>query len=416
MVGLTHSITNAVLARLPYPEQSLATFTVIMGFTLVISGPLAMVTQVIISLADDSRSYQLIKRYIWSLCGVLFSILFFLGYTPAGAWVIRNILGLQDPQLISFACASLRVTAFLPLSEALRNSHQGLMIGLEKTPFIFKGILLRLCILFLFFSWAIQTQSITGYMAGSLMWVIGIFIEGVFILGIFFYSYGSPLQAAASLPKKNRDRLHIADISRFYLPLAFMMTLTAFLQPVIQAGIARSPFSPIQSLAVYGVARTLLMTFSGPLHSLHQCSLIYSKGIHDPDWLTVQKFCIHIGAAISSSILLMGLTSVGFFLIHRVIGLSEALTHSVQLTLLGFAPFPLIKAFKESYWGVLMRHRHTPLIAVAKIINILVVAFTVFFFLVLLRIPGFNPALVGALSFTIGEGVETLIIWRYTLD
>lgn len=414
VIGLTHTITNAVLARLPYPELSLAVFTVIVGLTTTISGPLAMVSQAVLSLASGVKSFSLVRKYMWTLCGFLFSILLFLGYTPAGAWVFTHILGLQDPQLIAFASLALRITAFLPLAENLRNMHQGLIIGIEKTKYIFHAIILRFSIICLIFWWGLTTQSLPGYMMGSLVWVLGLLLEGAFIFYVIMHYYGSPMKAAANLPEKDKKELKIRDISLFFLPLGLMMSLTAVLQPVIQSGIARSPFEPIQALAVYGVARTLVMALCGLLHSLHQCSIVYTKGIDDPQWIRVQKFCLWIGFFVSGLILFIALTPFGFLLFHRVLGLSESLSISVGYTMLAFSPFPILRAFKESYWGALMLQRHTLVIAIAKCINIGVVSIVVLFFLVLLHVPYLNPAVVGALAFTIGEGVETLVIKRST--
>lgn len=414
VIGLTHTITNAALTRLPYPELSLAVFTVIVGLTTSISGPLAMVSQVVLSLASDVKSFSLVRKYTWALSGLFFSILLFLGYTPAGAFVFTNLLGLKDPELVGFACSALRITAFLPLAENLRNIHQGLIISLEKTRYIFHAIILRFSCICLIFWWAIATQSLHGYMVGSLVWVLGLFLEGIFIFYVIMHYFGAPKKAAAHLPVKDKKKLKVIDISIFFLPLGLMMTLTAILQPVIQAGIARSPFEPIQALAVYGVARTLVMTLSGLLHSLHQCSIVYTKGIDDPQWIQVQKFCLWLGLLVSGFILLIALTPLGHFLIHRLMGLSEELTISVQYTMLAFSPFPIIRAIKESYWGALMIQRHTLVIAIAKCINIAIVSMVVLFFLVFFPLPYLNPAVVGALAFAIGEGVETFVIKKAT--
>lgn len=410
MVGLTHSIVNATLARLPYGEMSIAIFSVVMSITTVISAPTLMGSQALLSLVDDKRSFYLLKRFVWGLGGLLFIILSVLGYTPLGGLFLRNIMGLTEPDQIEFAYMALRITAFLPLVETLRNSNQGLLIGLKRTIAIFFGILFRLFFVLLFFGWVTQYRSISGLVAGSLMWVMGLGIEGLFTFLYLTFHYGSPGKAVERLPEHDDGLLTLKAIFSFYLPLGLMMSLMAFIQPTVQAGIARSMVSPVQSLAAYGVARTLVMTFSGPLYSLHQCPLVFREEAHRR---VVYRFCLMIGGMTSLLLIVLVITPLGTFVVRELMGLSEPLGQMVLWTMLSFSLYPLIRSYREFYWGLLMERRRTSLIAMAKVMNILTVMSLIFLAFILLRITEIEAAVVGALAFTMGELVETLWIRLY---
>lgn len=411
MIGLTHSIINAALARLPFPEESIAVFTVVKGIVMIISSPTLMSLQLVVTYVDDRDSYKQIIRFTWAVGGILFSLLMLLAYTPLGEWIFRNMIGLTADNQISFAYAALRIACFLPLVQVLRNTHQGIAIAVRKTNFFVPGIVLRLIIISLFLWYAVRTRLVLGVVAGSLTWVTGIGIEGFFILGSLIYYFNNLDLAIEKMPKRNKDNPVLAEIVKFFIPLGLMISLGAFLQPIIQSGIARSNLAT-QSLAAYGVAWGLIATISGPIGMLHQLSLVYTEGTGDINWKPVMNFSLLTGLVLLLIISVIALSPLGNWLLIDVIGVSDEIARIAQRVLLAFALFPLIRSFRESYWGLLMNRRTTSLIGIAKIVNIVVVASTIFFGILKLSV---QPAVFGALAFTLGEGVESILIWYYAV-
>lgn len=411
MIGSTHTIINAALARLPYPDISLAVFTVVKSFSHIIRAPILMSRQVFISLVEDSESLQITRKIIWAMGFVIFAVLILLGYTPLGGWFLRNVIGIKGARQIAYGYYALKITCFLPLVELLRNNNQGIAIALKRTNLVIPGIILRLSVISIFLWWTVRSQAVLGVIAGSLSWVVGIGLEGLFIVLALSYYYGSPAQAAEKMPPSGHTNLDAAVVFKFFIPLGMMMVLTKFLQPLIQSGIARTA-SPTQSLAAYGVAWTLVFLLIGPLRMLNQCTLVFTEGINDPSWDRILKFGLMTGLVISGLVLLIAVTSPGFWLLHQVIAVSEPIAHIAQKTMLAMVLFPLIRSFRESYWGILMKHRYTGVIGVAKGANIIVVASSLLLGLLTLNI---EAAVIGAMAFTMGEGIESLIIWRYAV-
>ena len=120
-ITIVHSLMNAAMARLPYPEVRITVLSVVKGISGVIRAPSGMFMQIIISMVDDRKSFWTTSKFIWSICGLIFAILFALGYTSLGGWVFRNIIGLRDPQTIRFGYISMRISCFLPLVATFRN-------------------------------------------------------------------------------------------------------------------------------------------------------------------------------------------------------------------------------------------------------------------------------------------------------
>ena len=416
MISMTHNIINASLARLPLPGVSLAIFTVVKSITNIANAPTIMSRQMILSLVDDRQSYNLTKKFLWTMAVLLFLLVLLLGVTPLGDFLLKDLIGIKDSQKVSLAKLALCITSFLPITVLFRNVYQGLATGLKRTKIIVPGVALRLTIISAFLWWVVSNDALTGVIAGSIAWIVGIAIEGTLILGFIIYLYQSPAQAAEKMPDHGEGKLSLSKLVKFFTPLAAMMILTKFLQPIIQSGIARG-YSPTQSLAAYGVAWSLVFLFSSSIRMLHQLSLVYTDKIGDSNWKKIKRFSLITGLIVSAMVLVVALTPVGYFILHRIIAVSPQVTELAQQTILAFSLYPLIRAFREAYWGVLMRQRTTSLIAGAKTANLIIVSLTIIISLAVFSLSAKIPAaVIGAIAFTLGELVETIYIQRKVVN
>ena len=416
MISLTHTIINASLARMPLPEMSIAIFTVVKSITNIANAPTIMGRQVMVSLVDSKDNYQKVQKFVWIMALVLFAVILLFGITPLGNFLLKDLIGIKNPKEIELAKTALIVTSFLPIVVLFRNIYQGMATALKRTKIVVPGVLLRLIIISAFLWWVVSSEIMSGVMAGSIAWIVGIAIEGSFIFGFIVYYYNSPLKAAEKMPEHGQGNLNFIKIFKFFTPLALMMLLTKALQPIIQSGVARGQ-SPTISLAAYGVAWTTVFLFSGSLRMLNQLSMVYIDKVYDHNWEKVKRFSIMAGFLISIIMVIVALTPVGYFLLHRIIAVSKEVTDLAQQTILAFSFYPIIRAFRESYWGVLMKQRTTKVIASAKTANLIIVSLIILTVLGLLSLSTIIPAaVVGAIAFTLGELVETIVIWRSTIN
>lgn len=411
VIGISHNAINAALARMASPEISLAAFTIVKSVSNIIKAPNHMSRQIMTSLVNDKQSYLLVSKFVIGLSLVFFLILFCLGFTPLGEWVLKNIIGLVEQDLISFAVLGFRVACFLPFVEVLRNMHHGIAVGLERTNFITPGALLRLIFVVIFLFWMVQSHILPGIVAGNLSWLLGIGLEAAFIVGVIIYYYGSLSQAAEHMVLTETSSLKLKDILTFFSPIALMAVLTKLVQPIIQSGIARIQSDP-ELLAAYGVGWTVVIFLANPLKMLHQCSLVYQTEDNESAWQKIRNFGLGFGLIVTSLLLILGSTVLGKVVLMDLIGVSSDVAQIGQQLLLAFSLFPLIRSFREIYWGALMRKQDTSIIGTAKAINVVVVAGG---FLILQLSLTVNAAVIGALSFTLGQLVESVVIWYYHL-
>ncbi len=417
-ITIVHSLMNAAMARLPYPEVSIAVLSVVKGLTGVIRAPSGMFMQIIISMVDDRESFYTAAKFIFSICGSIFVILFVLAYTRAGGWVLRRIIGIRDQQSIEFAYLSMRIACFLPLFATFRNINRGIIISHKETKFSSAATATRLIAILLFLGWAVYTEAFSGIVASTLAWTGGIGLEGIMVFLGVVYLFKTPGKAAEKLPAvgEKGNTLKIMGIVSFFVPLALMRFLRSAARPIVQSGIARSPVDPTHALAAFGVAWGIMRIVMGPIAYLHNCALVYMKEDKKGNWKKIRRFSFLIGLTGTLVLALLGITPAGFWILNHIIGVSEEIAHTGKWVLLAFCPFPLIQALRESYWGLLMNKRETQAIGVAKGMNIstifIVITLGVTLFTGLFQL---SPAIIGTLIFCLLHGVETLVVRYYSI-
>ena len=410
MISLTHTVINSALARMPLPELSIAIFTVVKSIVSIINSPTMMSRHLIVSMVNDKSNYKVARKFLWVMTFILSLVLLLLGITPVGEWIFKNIIGLESSE-ISLASSALLILVFLPLTVTLRNTYQGIVTALKRTEINLPGVIIRLLAICIFLWWVVKSNILSGVIAGSLAWVVGIALEGIFIYCYIFYKYGSIEGAIEKLPVRSYSKLTTYKIYKFFLPLALMIILTMLVRPIIQSGIARTQF-PVTSLAAYGVASCIVLLVAGPLRMINQMVMIYTDKVGGVNWFKLKKFSLILGIILTIILVILALTPAGYFILHKIIAVSDKIAKSSQEAILAFSLFPLIRSLRETYWGVLMIQRTTAMIAIAKVANIIIVSFTIILGIVYINL---NPAVLGALSFTLGEGIETLLICRYTV-
>ena len=413
LISFTHNIINGALARLPSPELTLAVFSVVKGFTNALKAPVLISGQISTAMADSRSSYVVTTRFAWTVAAFFFALLALLGYTGLGELFFRHVIGLGDPAAIALGYRAMRILAFLPLVETLRDSNRGILIAHRRTASISAATLTRFFVIVVLVLWAVSTGSIPGIELAALTWTGGLAVEGLFVLGSLVVLFGSPIRATEAVPRRNSRTPTSRHVFAFFLPLAIMITLRSALQPLVQAGIARSAANATHALAVYGVTWGLVLNVIGPLQMLHNCAMVFAPNRDHPSWPRVLRFCTAAGALMTVLLLALGLTPAGHVVFEKALGVSPAIAAEASQAALAFSLLPLFWGTREAYWGVMMRRHQTRGIGVGKAVNIAtVIAVMALLFGPVGRLVSIPPSVAGALALTLGEFVETVVVVR----
>ena len=79
---------------------------------------------------------------------------------------------------------------------------------------------------------------------------------------------------------------------------------------------------------------------------------------------------IRVGTVVSLLMATAAVTPFGPWLMTNVIGVDPTIAAVSRWVLLSFSLYPVLRAWQEMYWGVLMAKRRTNLISVGKGINL----------------------------------------------
>lgn len=126
---------NAGLARSINPEIALAAYSVARGFAWIFIGMFGRIHQLPLVFAKDKTSWSKVRRFAFVLGLVNGLLLFMLSITPAGEWILLNLIGI-DTELTQVALATIRIMALIPIVMSQNECYSGLLMMNNHTPVI----------------------------------------------------------------------------------------------------------------------------------------------------------------------------------------------------------------------------------------------------------------------------------------
>lgn len=398
IMSLSHTIVNAGVARTPNPEISLSAYALARSIVRIIENPMFMVRQTVVSLAKDYKSFLRVKRYMYILAGAVTVFIAILGFSPLGYYLFRNLVGVTEP-VARQSHTALMVLFLLPLTTVARNIYHGLAILSRQTILVPKTSVLRLGVMSaLIFPLARFTQ-LPGALSASIAFIAAFFIEAV----VMRWRALPMLGDSRYLPKEKEGySLGNGDIARFFLPLVITTFMATAFAPMINFGLARS-FRPEVALAAYAVGNSVANLFKSPMNMLHQTTLAFVK-LDVPETLGItRRFAAGFALLASGLLALLSFSPLGSWLLEGAMGLTGQVAISARLVLQVMTLMPLVIAWRQYLWGILMQQRKTKLIGGGKAINFAVLAIVLVALLVSGRV---DPAAAGAWAMVIGEFSE----------
>ena len=196
----------------------------------------------------------------------------------------------------------------------------------------------------------------------------------------------------------------IGRLARFYFPLAASGLLMTLQQPIVTAGIARSP-EPTTALAAYGVALNIAVFLESPVQMLLPAANNFA---HDrASCQTLRRLTILGGLGLSALLLAIALPPLNSLIVLRWMGTPLSVAHQVAPMLLIMALWPLVVGWRRFHQGVLIRHGHTQVVGYATACRLFVIAAVVLLMVSKGAIPG---TLVGGFALMSGAIAEAIVV------
>ena len=397
LIQISHSITNAFLARLSIPKETLAAFNIAFAFNITTGGITMASTQTGISFITDWRSFHRVFRFIGVIVMVPFIVVEVVSFSPLGDIIFGHWMG-ASPEVVKQAKVASAIMGFWTFPIFIRNLSYAMIMIRRRTILITYATLIRVAALICFLM--IYSRWFEGALVGAMATVSGMSVEGVFMV------------IAARPFFKKLDRTPWAttgyrDYWRFSWPLMLTQVTENGVLFVVNSFLGRL-LNPDLALASFGVVHGLVRVILAPLRNLIQTT--QSLISHQEDLKVMFRFTAGLLLLYVGIIFILFFTPIQAWVLGDVMGLTTELHRyclpAAKLTFI-IAVFWATAALLR---GILSAMRKTGAIAVTAGIRLLVVTLIGSFTLFQSEI---NGAILGVFAIAGAYAAETIVLgWR----
>jgi hypothetical protein len=401
MMAAEGPFVAALVARLPDPKYNLAAFGVALALAFLAEAPILMMLAASTALARDRESLVRVQRFSLLMNGAVTAAMAFIAFPPVFGFLALHVLALPAPVAER---AQLAVALFLPWPAAIgfRRFQQGILIGAGRTRLVAYGTAVRLT--------AMAGTGLSLFLLGG--------IHGA-VVGAAALSAGVVVEAVASWAWARADRKRLmllppaapeevptlADIQRFYWPLAVTPLMNMAVQPLVTFFVGRGHL-PLESLAVVPVVNSFAFLFRTPALALQEVIIALGRGGEEA-LRSLRRFATALGGISSLAMAAVVLTPAAGLWFAGVTGLGPDLVplarrSSAVLILLPAASATIVWAHAR-----LVMLRTTRLITLGTVVELTVIAATLAAGIAFTKVPA---AIVASASVLAGRCAGALFL------
>ncbi len=417
IMGVEQPALNGVMARLPAPTLSLASFEIAFGIALIIESPIIQMLSTGTAVVRGPRSYRQMIRFMHLLAIILTVVHFVISRPVVFTFVAGRILGVPENVI---APARHVFTILLPFAALVgyRRLWQGSLIQLGETGAVARTMIARL------------VMTLLG-LAGGMALVRGGFIDTPgYVVGAWSLMGGILGGAAASLwlyRKKrgfsrriykrvagdappNGDGADVVrspgDLLKFYIPLSLTSVMELASRPILAYGIARS-VRAVDSLATWPVIHSLVFLFTSIALSFQEA--VVAQAGKDPANIPVlRRFGFLIMATLTGILFLLRVTGGSRIWFQTVASIPPELIALAQPALFILLAIPIAVTGRSLLSGMLVAREKTGFLTIAVLANTATLLTLVH---VLPRFTDLIGTVVAAIAFSTANVVQVSVLW-----
>jgi len=325
LMGVSHSIINAGLARQTDYITALAGFSVAMVLHLFLASPSYQNHTVTIAMVHGRKSLRSVTLFVLLVATYVSIMLALVAFSPFGDFLLGRVIGVSG-DIVAEARGVLAILVFLPFATGFRGLAQGLVIQSRRTGLVSIATGVRVAGLVLFL--LLGQLWFSGARIGAFALLACVTLETI-VVGIFAWKI-------YRVPDGDIER-STGEILRYAFPLAYSSCLQQTIPLLINAVISRLPDAP-QALAAFGVIRGFLFLLSGPMRNLQQVYLTLVRQAEDNR--IIREFFLRVAAGVGLIMVCIAWPLNGIIL-GQVIGLDASMRTYIAwpLAICAFHPF-----------------------------------------------------------------------------
>ena len=180
-------------------------------------------------------------------------------------------------------------------------------------------------------------------------------------------------------------RLSMAELARFFAPLAITTLLMHFTLSLFNAGLARLP-SPELFIASYAIAQSFTFMVESFIIPIRQIMTAFIN--NRESYASVRKFIEYLTLFVVLLFTVLVFSGLAKWILQNVMGVEGRVLVEAVRILRMLTIFPLIVALRNFYQGLLMKSRNTPLITAGALVRMAFVGAVILFIKSFSSIPG----------------------------
>lgn len=385
LMTLQQPIVTAGIARSPEPTTALAAYGVALNIAVFLESPVQMLLPAATALAQDGRSYRMLRR-LTTFGGLgLSALLLAIALPPLNSLIVSQWMG--TPLTVAHQVAPmLLVMALWPLVVGWRRFHQGVLIRHGHTQVVGFATACRLLVIAAVVLLLVNHATIPGILVGGFALMSGAIAEAV-VVTVHAASTDSRDSAVVTNTAPT-----LRSMFRFYAPLATTAILTVATMPLLTIGISRAE-SPTLSLAAWLVALSMLWLWTTPIQMLQQVAIASAP---HPD--QVVRFGLMIGLGGSLVMAIFAFTPLIDLFLRYISAAPSEIVPLIISTVRLLTPVPLLIAAQSLLQGLLISQGNTRAVRSAVAVGIVVLGFILGVGIIWGRLLGAHLAALAMLS------------------
>lgn len=368
MMAAEGPFVSALVARLPEPKYNLAAFGVALALAFVAEAPILMMLATTTALARDRESLQRVGRFSFLMNGAATAAMVFIALPPVFGFLASRVLALPPPVADR---AQLAVAIFLPWPAAIgfRRFQQGILIGAGRTHLVAYGTAVRLVTMAATGLLLFLTGGVSGAAVGASALSAGVVVEA---FASWRWARADRERLISILPNAPAEVPTMAEIQRFYWPLAVTPLMNMALQPLVTFFVGRGCL-PIDSLAVVPVVNSFAFLFRTPALAFQEVIIALGKGGVEA-LRALRRFATALGGFSSVAMAAVVLTPAADFWFAGVTGLGADLVPLARRSAAVLILLPAAAATVVWAHARLVMQRTTRLVTWGTVLELIVVA------------------------------------------
>ncbi len=390
-------VRNYVIASLPKPQLTMASFGVSKSLANFFEAPVIMILHASNALAYNKKSSKVFLRF--SLCfSFVFSILFLFFAIPwVFEFVSENIFKLSPE--ISQMTQMFNLALFLfPFVIGWRRFFQGLLINQKKNMIVAHASLVRL-----FF---VVTLPLLGMKLGQSGFVCAVasIMGGLIAESLYVTYHAAKRELLSNLGSHEKLPDTFLGILKYYLPLANTMIVIWGVRALLVFLLSYS-VEPVKSLTIWPIVWGFVLVLSNGTRMVQQVYISQVESSKE----SMNYFIFSVGVVFSILLVMILYHPVGREVIRFSIANLSQLEAEIYSSLSYFILFPFLTTWQNAFQGVLIKEHKTKSISKAAFYSHLLIIVLAISFI----FQEINGVKAIALSLNIGLIFELFLLRVY---